>query len=100
MQTETKNIEQETNNVNLKTSNRYMFNLIQSTPQRVKFRDTIDIATIRNDTAPLPVEKIYSKITPKYKIKKSFSLNTNKLQYKNINWSSIILTIITRLIRT
>lgn len=50
MQTELKSIEQKTNSVNLKTINKYIFNLIQSAPHKVKFRDTIDVATIINDS--------------------------------------------------
>ena len=49
MQTEPKN-NNNNHSCNLKTSNNYMFNLIQSAPPRVKFRDTVDIATIRNDS--------------------------------------------------
>ena len=49
MQTDSNN-NNNNHSCNLKTSNNYMFNLIQSATKKVNFRDAIDVATIINDS--------------------------------------------------
>ena len=50
MQTDSNNNNNNNHSCNLKTSNNYMFNLIQSATKKVNFRDPIDVATIINNS--------------------------------------------------